>query len=126
MSDRPDVVRSDPCILGGPPCFETVAEVRAVRRTGACRAQLRRARGGAFASRRQPRVVKILLDENFPLRLLGVLSRVRQSRPLVERVTVWQAAVQDLSANPRAETLFGLTDDGRLLPWREIGSARVR
>ena len=123
--------------------------------------------------------MKILLDENFPLRLLGVLrevgiaadhvitlgwrgnpdsfirqhlvdpavvflthdedylfgpsvvstvvvSRVRQSRPLVERVAVWQAAVQDLCASPRAETLFELTDDGRLLPWREIGSARVR
>ena len=123
--------------------------------------------------------MKVLLDENFPLRLLGVLrevgiasdhvitlgwrgkpdsfirqhlvdsavvflthdedylfgpsvastvvvSRVRQSRPLIERVAVWQAAVQDRCANPWAETLFELTDDGRLLPWREIGSARVR
>ena len=48
-----------------------------------------------------------------------VVSRVRQARPIEERVAVWQRAIHHLMSNPRAERLFELTDDGMLLPWKE-------
>jgi hypothetical protein len=55
-----------------------------------------------------------------------VVSRVRQSRRLDERVALWLAAIRDLFATPRPDTLFELADDGRLLPWRDVGSSRRR
>lgn len=48
-----------------------------------------------------------------------VVSRVRQSRRLVERVEVWRRAVLDLLAHPRHERRFELLDDGSLLAWEE-------
>jgi Domain of unknown function (DUF5615) len=48
-----------------------------------------------------------------------VLSRVRQSRPLKERVEVWRKACRDLAQTARVERLFELTDEGVLLPWQE-------
>jgi predicted nuclease of predicted toxin-antitoxin system len=119
------------------------------------------------------RVVKVLLDENFPLHLLSVLrssgveadhiitldwrgvpdsvirervtgqdvlfvtqdvefltavvepfalvlvSRVRQSRSIGERVSIWEQAVQQLLSGSGEERLFELGDDGQLFPWRE-------
>jgi hypothetical protein len=49
-----------------------------------------------------------------------VLSRVRQSRPVKERVEIWRAAIGDLVGRPKPERRFELTDDGRLRPWREV------
>ena len=46
-----------------------------------------------------------------------VVSRVRQSRPIVERVTIWDRAVRELTGIPQVHMLFELMDDGRLLPW---------
>jgi hypothetical protein len=48
-----------------------------------------------------------------------VVSRVRQSRRLAERVEVWRRAVLDLIKNPRPERRFELMDDGSLLAWEE-------
>lgn len=48
-----------------------------------------------------------------------VVSRVRQSRRLAERVEVWRRAVLDLLKNPRPERRFELMDDGSLLAWEE-------
>ena len=62
-------------------------------------------------------------DEDFlfdrPTEATVVLSRVRQSRRLVERVEVWRRAVLDLIRNPRPERRFELLDDGDLLAWEE-------
>ena len=48
-----------------------------------------------------------------------VLSRVRQSRRLGERVQVWRQAIQELVSTPRPELRFELLDDGRLVPWEQ-------
>jgi len=48
-----------------------------------------------------------------------VLSRVRQSRPLKERIEVWRKACHDIAQMSRAQRLFELTDEGLLLPWRD-------
>jgi hypothetical protein len=117
--------------------------------------------------------VKVLLDENFPLPLLGalrqagieadhiislglrgvadrriremlrtepmlfltqdvefletaasvapiVVSRVHQSRPLTERMSLWLVAIQTLLRIETAERLFELTDDGKLIPWHVV------
>ena len=45
-----------------------------------------------------------------------VVSRVRQSRPIADRIAIWHQAVRDLSAAPQAERLFELGDDGALIP----------
>jgi len=119
--------------------------------------------------------VNVLLDENFPLRLLSVLrsngveadhiitlgwrgvtdpvirervtckdvlfvtqdiefltaavepfaivlvSRVRQSRPIGERVSAWERAVRQLLTGSKEQRLFELGDDGQLLPLKETG-----
>jgi hypothetical protein len=51
-----------------------------------------------------------------------MISRVRQSRPLKERIEVWWPAIRTLLQTPRPERLFELTDDGLLLPWREASN----
>jgi hypothetical protein len=48
-----------------------------------------------------------------------LLSRVRQARPLRERIDVWLRAVRDLIANPQTERRFELLDDGTLIGWEE-------
>jgi len=62
-------------------------------------------------------------DEDFlfgrPAEATVVLSRVRQSRRLADRVEVWRRAVIDLIRNPRPERRFELMDDGYLLAWEE-------
>lgn len=49
-----------------------------------------------------------------------LLSRVKQSRRLEERVQVWREAIRELISTPRPEQRFELLDDGRLLPWEQI------
>lgn len=62
-------------------------------------------------------------DEDFlfdrPTEAIVILSRVRQSRRLVERVEVWRRAILDLIRNPRPQRRFELMDDGSLLAWEE-------
>jgi hypothetical protein len=53
-----------------------------------------------------------------------VLSRVRQSRPLKERIEIWRNACRDLARTSRIERLFELTDAGELLPWHDAPSRR--
>jgi hypothetical protein len=52
-----------------------------------------------------------------------VLSRVRQSRPLRERVEVWLEAVRGLTSGPPGGR-FELLDDGTLVMW-EAGPDHV-
>ena len=69
-------------------------------------------------------VLFLTQDEDFlfdkPAAAIVVLSRVRQSRRLEERVQVWRQAIHELVSTPRPERLFELMDDGRLLPWEQI------
>jgi len=62
-------------------------------------------------------------DEDFlftqGLGALIVLSRIRQARPLRERIGIWRSAVRELIENPRSERRFELLDDGTLVPWEE-------
>jgi hypothetical protein len=62
-------------------------------------------------------------DEDFlfgkDVAAIVVLSRIRQSRPLNERVEVWCTAIRELAERPRPERRFELMDDGRLLPWEQ-------
>jgi hypothetical protein len=46
-----------------------------------------------------------------------VLSRVRQARPLRDRIEIWRSAVEDVITNPPREPRFELMDDGGLIPW---------
>ena len=48
-----------------------------------------------------------------------VISRIRQARPLPERIEIWRSAIEDLIANPPGERRFELLDDGGLIPWEE-------
>lgn len=72
-------------------------------------------------------VLFLTQDEDFlfdkPTEAVVVLSRVRQSRPLPERVDVWKRAILDLLRSPRPERRFELMDDGYLLAW-ERGPGR--
>jgi len=51
-----------------------------------------------------------------------VVSRVRQSRPLTDRIEVWRKAVANLSILSRATRVFELSDEGHLMPW--LGAPR--
>jgi hypothetical protein len=66
-------------------------------------------------------VLFLTQDEDFlfdkPTEAIIVLSRVRQARPLVERVEVCRQAILELIRNPRPENRFELMDDGYLLAW---------
>ena len=68
-------------------------------------------------------VLFLTQDEDFlfdrPTEAIVVLSRVRQSRRLAERVEVWRHAILDLTENPRPERRFELMDDGYLLAWEQ-------
>jgi hypothetical protein len=50
-----------------------------------------------------------------------LVSRVKQSRRLSERIEVWRSAFRDLTSTSRPERLFELMDDGTLVPWRDAG-----
>ena len=70
----------------------------------------------------------VLLDENFPIEdedflfsppgtAVILLSRVRQSRGISERVSIWLDAVRRLRREGRSERRFELIDSGYLQPW---------
>lgn len=67
-----------------------------------------------------PGVLFLTQDDDFlsgpPLPALVVISRVRQARPLAERIDVWRSAVRELLQASSAERLFELADDGTLRP----------
>jgi hypothetical protein len=48
-----------------------------------------------------------------------VVSRVKQSRRLSDRIVLWRTAVRELADTPRRERLFELMDEGALVPWRD-------
>jgi hypothetical protein len=48
-----------------------------------------------------------------------VLSRVKQARPIRERIEIWRSMVEDLNADPPTERRFELMDNGELIPWKE-------
>lgn len=49
-----------------------------------------------------------------------IVSRVRQSRPIDERVEVWVGAIERVLADASGARLFELFDDGTLVPYEEI------
>jgi len=51
-----------------------------------------------------------------------VVSRVRQSRPLTDRIEVWRKAIANLSSLSRVTRVFELSDEGELKPW--LGASR--
>jgi hypothetical protein len=63
-----------------------------------------------------------LLGQSVPA--LVVVSRVRQARPLGERIEVWRQAVRTLvEQTPEQARLFELTDEGILVPWRDVSGS---
>jgi Domain of unknown function (DUF5615) len=62
-------------------------------------------------------------DEDFLLgetvRAMVVVSRVKQSRPLKDRIEVWRSCVHQLLQATTNQRLFELIDNGTLLPWRD-------
>jgi len=48
-----------------------------------------------------------------------IVSRVRQSRRLADRIDVWRKAIASLSVAAQATRVFELTDDGVLEAWRD-------
>lgn len=53
-----------------------------------------------------------------------VVSRVRQSRTLSDRIHVWKIAVHTLLAITGATRVFESRDDGALVPWSPAESER--
>ena len=51
--------------------------------------------------------------------IIILVSRVRQARPLADRIAIWDRAIRELLERATSERLFELTDDGQLLP-REL------
>jgi hypothetical protein len=71
-------------------------------------------------------VVFLTQDEDFLFgetsRAIVVLSRVRQSRPLKDRIEIWRKCVRELLQASKPERLYELMDNGALLPWRDISN----
>ena len=71
-----------------------------------------------------PQIVFFTQDDDFlfgeAVAAVVVLSRVRQSRPLKERIEVWRTACHELAHTRRGERLFELTNEGVLLPWQDL------
>src|SRR5215203_763453 len=67
------------------------------------------------------KLIFLTQDDDFlsgePVAALIVVSRVRQSRKLADRIQVWRVAVQSLLKIETTTRLFELTDDGTLAPW---------
>lgn len=68
----------------------------------------------------EDKVIFLTQDDDFlsgePVAALIVVSRVRQSRKLADRIGVWRNAVQALLAMEQTTRTFELTDDGTLVP----------
>ena len=75
-----------------------------------------------------PDVLFLTQDEDFlfgeSVAAIVMVSRVRQSRRLAERIEVWRGAVRELLRSPHAHRLFELTDQGVLMPWSDAGWTR--
>ena len=54
-----------------------------------------------------------------------VVSRVKQSRTVDDRVGIWLRAVQDFLATTLPSRVLELIDDGRLLPWFDCPTGRA-
>jgi hypothetical protein len=71
-------------------------------------------------------VVFLTQDEDFLLgetnRAIIVLSRVRQSRSLKDRIEIWRHCVRELLQASKPERLYELMDNGALLPWRDTST----
>lgn len=76
-----------------------------------------------------PEIVFLTQDDDFLFGEIAaavvVLSRVRQSRPLNERIGLWRMACRDLVQTSGDERLFELTDGGVLVPWHDNRSDRT-
>lgn len=72
---------------------------------------------------RDPQIVFFTQDDDFlfgePVAAIVVRSRVRQSRPLRERMGAWLKAGREIAQMAGDKRLFELTDDGVLLPWED-------
>jgi hypothetical protein len=66
-------------------------------------------------------VLFLTQDEDFLLgetsRAIVVLSRIRQSRPLKDRIEIWRNCVRELLQASKPERLYELLDNGALSPW---------
>jgi hypothetical protein len=71
-----------------------------------------------------PSVLFLTQDTDFlsgpPVQAAIIVSRLRQSRSLAERIDVWNACIREVLEGGRAERLFELMDDGTLVPWQVI------
>jgi hypothetical protein len=71
-------------------------------------------------------VVFLTQDEDFLFgeasRAIVVLSRVRQSRLLKDRIEIWRHCVRELLQASKPERLYELMDNGALLPWQDTSS----
>ena len=78
-----------------------------------------------FRPKAWPQIVFFTQDNDFlfgePVAAVVVRSRVRQARPLKERLVVWLEASRQLAGLSGGATLYELTDDGRLLPRLDAG-----
>lgn len=82
-------------------------------------------RGASDARIRQrltdPELIFLTQDDDFlsgaEVAATIVVSRVRQARPIEQRVQVWSNAVKELVETQQVARCFELTDDGVLLPW---------
>ena len=72
---------------------------------------------------RDAEIVFFTQDDDFlfgePVAAVVVRSRVRQSRPLKERIGAWLKAGREIAQMSGGGRLFELTDDGILLPWQD-------
>jgi len=74
-----------------------------------------------------PDLLFLTQDEDFlfagGLAATILLSRVRQARPLGERIDIWLRAVRELTGNPQSERRFELLDDGTVIAWEEASDS---
>jgi hypothetical protein len=68
-------------------------------------------------------VIFLTQDDDFlsgtAVSAIVVVSRVKQSRRLHDRIEIWRSAVSELARASRPERVFELMDDGTLTPWRD-------
>lgn len=73
-----------------------------------------------------PGLVFLTQDDDFidqpGLAARVIVSRVRQSRKIAERVEIWTAVLEPFLADPPPGRVFELLDDGSLLPWEVLRS----
>jgi Domain of unknown function (DUF5615) len=53
-----------------------------------------------------------------------LVSSVRQSRPIADRVAVWLKAVLEILANPPQSRLLEVIDAGSVVPWHDAARRR--